>query len=290
MSGISRGCGLGKLILCGEHAVVYGHPALAFAVDRSTTVELARTSGPRTLDAPGVDDPRLERALDAILPDRGVAVRIRSEIPIGRGMGSSAAMAVAAVRALAELEGLDPPDPDACFEQALALERVFHGNPSGLDVAVAARGGFLMYRRGPPVAIEPVDTSVPWKVVVLDTGLAGDTAQLVAGVAARRPAIDPVLERIGRLVEQARSELDNLEALGELLRENQRHLRTIGVSTPDIDRLVELAEGAGAAAAKLSGAGGGGVVLALVDDPEPVLRAARQARVPAFACGVGECA
>lgn len=283
----ARGTGLGKLILCGEHAVVYGHPALAFAVDRHTEVVLEPTDGPRTLDTGGLSDPRLDAALDSLFPAEGLGITIRTTLPIGRGMGSSAALSVALVRAHAAHAGEDP-DPDAVFERAMPLERIFHGNPSGLDAAVASRGGFLDYRRGPPARIVAVDVGeVPWSVVVLDTGVAGDTARLVAHVASLGEKATPTLERIGALVGEARAALTNPQALGELLDENQALLDALGVSSSDNRRLVELARGAGAHGAKLSGAGGGGVVLALVSEPEPVLDAARKAGVEAFAARVG---
>lgn len=282
----ASGRGLGKLILCGEHAVVYGHPALAFAVDRHTRVELETRAGKRALVDSDLSDPRLDAALDAVLPPEGLAVHITSNLPVGRGMGSSAALAVALVRARAALDG-DSPDPDTIFTRALPVERVFHGNPSGLDVAVSVWGGFLAYRRGPPLEVEPIAERVSWQVVVLDTGRAGDTGALVAGVAARRPSIDPLLRRIGRLAGEARASLRDPQGLGELLDENQALLEQIGVSDDSVTRLVALARRAGAHGAKLSGAGGGGVVIALVTDPEPVLAAAGAAGVDAFATSVG---
>lgn len=276
-----RGTGRGKLVLCGEHAVVHGFPAIAFAVDRATVVDLAPCEGPTTIDSAHADA-RLGAALRGVLPGEGLAVRIETDLPVGRGMGSSAALAVALVRARAALEGEDL-DPDSVYARAMPVERAFHGNPSGIDVAVSARGGCLWFRRGEPPVREPI---VPgdWRIVVLDSGEAGDTAALVAAVAARRPGIDPVLARIGALVEAARTTLYDPPALGDLLTENHARLREIGVSTGALDGLVDMALGAGAHGAKLAGAGGGGVVLALVPEEGPVLRAAERAGVSAFGC------
>ena len=279
MPELARGFGGGKLILVGEHAVVYGHPAIAFAVDRGTTVVL--DTGAVRSDAIDVADGRLTSAIDAILGG-GYGIEIHSDLPIGRGMGSSAALAVALVRARAALNR-EELDADEVFERAMPVERIFHGNPSGLDVAVSARGGVLLYRKGPPPVFEPLPTP-SWQVVVMDSGRAGNTRELVAGVASRRPAIDPVLERIGGLAARAAGILDDVEALGTLLDENHELLRQIGVSTPRLDELVGLARAHGAAGAKLSGAGGGGVVIALVRGPEPLLDACEIAGVSAFAC------
>jgi mevalonate kinase len=273
----SRGTGLGKLILCGEHAVVYGYPALAMAVDRGTTVTIEETGRP--LEIVGLDDPRLEAAVRTVVGD-GVRVSIRSDLPIGRGMGSSAALAVALVRA-----AHGDVSAEECFERAFRVERVFHGNPSGVDHAVSARGGLVRYQRA-PLILE--DRPVPsWRLVVLDTGTAGDTAALVAGVASRRPAVDADLAAIGSLVDEVDRHLADGRAVGELLDENQRLLGRIGVSTPRIEDLCAVARKAGAYGAKLAGAGGGGVVVAIAPDPDAVVRAAAEHDIPAFEVGIG---
>jgi mevalonate kinase len=276
------GFGNGKLILVGEHAVVHGHPALAFAVSLGTRVTLRARPGPREIAAPWHDE-LLERALDVALDDLPARVRIETTLPIGRGMGSSAALSVALVRAAAAARGLPEPAAPDLFTRALELERVFHANPSGLDVAVSVYGGVLRYRRTDPITLEPL-AAPTWQVVVIDSGFAGSTKALVAGVTSRRPAIDPLLDRIGALVDEAQRALHDPAALGPLLNENQALLKQIGVSTPTLDEICALALSAGALGAKLSGAGGGGVVLALVDDPEPVEAAARAAGLQAWRC------
>lgn len=284
---IGRGEGHGKVLLCGEHAVVYGHPALALAVDRSTTVALERHDGPTNVTSPFGDD-RVLPAIRRVLGEAGYRVRIATTLPVGRGMGSSAALAVAIAHALSDLEGTVL-TPQEAYDRAMPLEREFHGNPSGVDVAVSCEGGCLWFQRstaadGTVTARRESVPLGPWSLVVLDSGHAGDTKALVAGVASRRPSIDPTLDRIGALVRDARAAIEDPVRLGALLTENHRHLQTIGVSTPELDALVTLALGAGALGAKLSGAGGGGIVIALVQDPSPVLGAAAAAGVTAFGC------
>jgi mevalonate kinase len=285
----ARGTGHGKLLLCGEHAVVHGHPAIAVAVDRATEVTLTPRPGSPTTVTSNHTDHRVLDALLTVLPPQGFDVGVVTNLPVGRGMGSSAALAVALVRARAALDG-EVPDADEVYARAMPIERAFHGNPSGVDVAVAARGGCLWFRRGePPLVVggphSPIREALPaprWSMVVLDSGATGDTQQLVAAVGARRPGIDPTLAKIGDLVGQAREALGDPAALGPLLTENHALLREIGVSTEALDGLVELALGAGAHGAKLAGAGGGGVVLAVVTDPGPVLAAAHARGVAAF--------
>jgi mevalonate kinase len=276
-TGVGRGHG--KLLLCGEHAVVHGSGAIAVAVDRGTTVTLGTLDGPTRLTSAETDG-RVLQALLEVLPAEGFDVTVSTDLPVGRGMGSSAALAVALVRARAALIG-EHPDVDEVYTRAMPIERAFHGNPSGVDVAVSAAGGCLYFRRGEP----PVRERLPsprFGLVVFDSGTAGDTSTLVAGVAARRPGIDPALARIAALVEEARACLHDPRALGALLDENHALLRAIGVSNDTLDGLVALARRSGALGAKLAGAGGGGVVLAIVDDPAPLLRAAADAGVSAF--------
>ncbi len=276
----------GKLILFGEHAVVYGHPALAMAVDRGTTVRLTPGEGPRRVRAAAMEDPRLPVALDALLPAQGLDVQIDTELPVGRGMGSSGSLAVALVRAWAAWQGRTA-SLQECIERGFRLERLFHGNPSGLDHTVSARGCALRYRRGSAgLQLEEIRLG-PLPLVVLDTGKAGDTAELVAGVAARRPQVDPLLERIGALVLEVGPALEagDLPVLGEAMRENQRLLAEIGVSSPEIESLVAFARTHGALGAKLAGAGGGGVVIALHPRPDELVAAAAEAGIEAFAVG-----
>ena len=279
----ATGFGSGKLILVGEHAVVYGHPAIAFAVDRGTTVTLARRDGPTRLNTAGPQDDALREAIALILGPHGWTVTLETSLPIGRGMGSSAALSVALVRAKAAHDGHGEMTPDAVFDAALPLERVFHANPSGLDVAIAARGGAIRYVRATPPELSSLPTPAG-HLLVLDTGKVGNTGELVSGVGSRRPGIDPTLDRIGCLVDEARHVLNDPPALGELLTENHAHLRTIGVSTPELDGLVAWSLQHGAHGAKLSGAGGGGVVIALTSDPEAMLNAANQAGHTAWIC------
>ncbi|MCP4808503.1 MAG: mevalonate kinase [Proteobacteria bacterium] len=271
----------GKLIVLGEHSVVYGHRAIAASVSRRTTVDLTASPGPTRLADSDIVDDRLLRALRATLPAEGWAVSIRTDLPVGRGMGSSASLSIALLRLRARFEGIEP-DFAWLHAEGFALERIFHGDPSGIDHAVSALEGAVVYQRGE--APQPL-AMTPMKVVVLDSGSAGNTAELVAGVAARRPGIEPALDRLGELVELAIGSLDDPLALGEAMDEAHALLVQIGVSTPILDDLVALARDHGATGAKLSGAGGGGVVMALCPDGGiELLRAAEARGIPAFLC------
>ncbi|HCH66213.1 MAG: mevalonate kinase [Deltaproteobacteria bacterium] len=280
-----------KLIVTGEHSVVYGHPALAVAVDRWTHVRLTRleSAQPTTVRSRDTSPtPALVAALGTLIPASGVAVDISTDIPIGRGMGSSASLALAAVRAWLALSSRKA-SFDAVNNQVFAIEQVFHGTPSGVDHGVMMRGGVVRFEKtsaGPRLQAVPTPT-LP--LVVFDSGVAGCTRTLVADVRERSGTLQPVLDAIGALSRQIISSIRTpapLPHLGTLFTENHRLLRQLGVSTPTINRLVEFALAHGALGAKLSGAGGGGVVIALAPDPTPLLSAARSAGLTAFSVGV----
>ncbi len=251
----------GKLILVGEHAVVYGHRAIALAVSRGTSVTLQDREGPSCLQPGGIDDERLWPALTTLIPAMGIGVTIASDLPIGCGMGSSAALAVATIRALAQREGRIA-SFDEIYERAFAMERIFHGTPSGIDHTVSALGGAVMYRKGEPP--ERLSLSRPIRLVVANTGAPGNTLEMVAGVRQRNPTAE--LRRIGALVEMTAAHLLRGEDIGPLLTENHRLLRAIGVSTPALDEACLTMRAAGATGAKLAGAGGGGVVIGAVSE------------------------
>ena len=282
---MGTGTGLGKLILLGEHAVVHGHPAIAAAISLKTRVELHPQAGPTQVVSSPFRDDRLEKALAVALPTEGLAVHIKSDLPVGRGLGSSAALAIALIRARASLEGRTL-DFEALHRAGFAIERVFHGNPSGLDHAVSAMGGVVLYRRDTaPQAL----AMKPLQVVVLDSGAPGNTADIVASVARQRPAVDPLLERLGAIAEDRATCLNDTEGLADAMNEAHQLLRQLGVSTPDLNALVALARSHGATGAKLSGAGGGGVVLALTPDGgQPLLAEARQRGIQASTCSLPE--
>jgi mevalonate kinase len=201
-----------------------------------------------------------------------VLVEAEADLPPGGGLGCSAALGVAVARAL------DPSANDVQIaERATAWERVFHGNPSGIDTAVAASGGFVRFKRGEgegasraPNVIEPVRARGSLLFCVGHSGIASSTKTMVESVAqlrARRPeVVEKAFEGIRVLVENARLALEAGDrfALGRLMDLNQMLLSGLFVSSPEIERMCGLARDAGALGAKLTGAGGGGCVLALV--------------------------
>ena len=166
------------------------------------------------------------------------------------------------------------------------MERVFHGNPSGVDHAVSASGQAVFYKKGHEVPVIDQLEIPNLSLVVMDTGEAGDTGKMVAKVRQGVGHKLNIINAMGELTSTLRALLTentpDLERIGALLNANHSHLVELGVSTQRLDLLCQVAREAGAYGAKLAGAGGGGVAFALVSNPEPVLSAVRPHCADAF--------
>lgn len=272
--GVWSGEAPGKLILVGEHAVLDGHRAVAGAVGLRTRVSLRARPGPSGLSDSGgyprAYMARLSAAVATILPPEGLEVDIQSTLPACRGMGSSAALSVALVRALAAREGRSAP-LEECLTRGFLPERVFHGTPSGVDHLVCAHGGLLLVRPTPSgPSWEALDGGA-LHVVVVDTGGGPDTADMVAAVRARSSssmAAREALDRVGALAEDAVAQVRTGDrvGLGRTLDAAHAALQVVGASTARLDAACAVLRDAGCLGAKLSGAGGGGVALGLASD------------------------
>ncbi len=278
----------GKAILFGEHAVVYGRPAIAVPVwEVSARAEVlglpGASAGTVVVEAPDVGlagnlselDPShpIPRIILDTLHSLGpglvpaIQLRVTSTIPIASGMGSGAAVSVAIAHALSQHLGLPLP-PDEISALAFAVERIHHGTPSGIDNTVIAYGLPVYFRLGaPPV---PVAVVGQMHLLVGDTGVASPTVRAVGMVRERWRADPQAYERhfdaLGRSADQARGLLESgrIAEIGPLMDSSHLVLKEIGVSSPGLDALVQAAREAGAWGAKLSGAGCGGTMLALV--------------------------
>lgn len=288
----ARATACGKVILLGEHAVVYGVPALAAGIDRGAraTVAIADsgpstlTLGGRTVIADAASEEDLPRAFAALMAPaegaddatpgarpRAFTVEASSDLPPGGGLGSSAAIGVAIARAALDLRPIAADRDARVQDRALAWERVFHGNPSGIDTYAAAHGGTFRFVRGEPAAPLHVATDL-WLAVGL-SGSGASTRSMVEGLARlfqRKPDLKrKSVEAIDALVKNAALAIEagDAEGLGKLMDLNHMILAGLFLSTEALERLCHLARGAGALGAKLTGSGGGGSVIALVPPP-----------------------
>ncbi len=288
----------GKVILAGEHAAVYGYRAVAVGLDRgaSAVVRPAKarartlriTDGHRNIgEFTEGDDHDVARAFSALLRICGagaVDIDVETALPRSSGLGSSAAMGVAIVRALDEgaTEGI-------VLQRAMQWERVFHGNPSGLDTIVAARGGGVAFERGHGASVVPLPPQ-GW-LAVGNSGEPSSTRLMVQSVAqlrARRTkAVNAAFATIGAIADDMANALrcGDLRLVGALMSKNHLVLRSLAVSTNGIDRMCGVANAIGALGAKVTGAGGGGCVVAISDSrggAEGVMRAWEERGYRAF--------
>jgi mevalonate kinase len=277
----------GKAILFGEHAVVYGHPAVAVPVfELQARVEIrAHDSGlPPIIVAPDIGlresllDLPLDNPLAAIVratlrrlrvpQPAGMEIRVTSTIPVARGLGSGAAVSVAMVRALARYFDTPLTSRDVS-DLAYEVEKLHHGTPSGIDNTVIAFGKPVYFVRD--VVSEIFWVSRPFQLLVADTGIPNptrDVVDAVRGFYEAEPArLHTLFDEIGEIANAGRAAIETgrVDQLGRLMNRNQELLERVGVSCPEIDRLVAAARQAGALGAKLSGAGRGGHVVCLVD-------------------------
>jgi mevalonate kinase len=274
----------GKVILLGEHAVVFGEPALAAALPIGVQATVTQTtSGGLVIDAPGVpvDDARVQAAVQLMASRTGVEqahIRVESKLPVGGGLGSSAAFSVALLRALAR----EPLDDATLIAHSLASEALFHGTPSGVDSATCVHGGLIRFQRGENIDVATVRAARPLMLVVALTGRTRRTISAVQSLRARVEAEPqrwrPTVARLGALAEGGVGDVARGDhaSLGARMNEAHAHLSECGVSTPELDAIVAAARAAGALGAKLTGAGGGGAAVALVSDPAPVAEAIRR--------------
>ncbi|WP_330179045.1 mevalonate kinase [Nocardia sp. NBC_01503] len=290
---VGTGRAHGKVVLLGEHAVVHGMPAIAVPLPALTVTACARIAPNATpVSMPGADllcgrvfrcpappgstvansGPQVaaEQALKRWKPVGGpVEIRLVGDIPVARGLGSSAAYAAAAVRAVADLCG-EFDDPDTLYELVQYGEQLAHGRASGVDARAVLAAGPIWFQHG---IAHPINTGLDATFVVADSGIASGTRQAVTAVRAefdRRPLrARRLLDWAREITEAAAQDLadGDAPALGAELTDFQAVLTELGVSTAEIDRLIAVARQAGALGAKLTGGGLGGCILALTAGP-----------------------
>lgn len=292
-----------KIILFGEHAVVYGRPAIAVPVTALQARAIVRADpraphGQVRLFAPAVQldaqldelpaEHPLRRVVELTAQELGAAyipacqITVQSTIPVASGLGSGAAVSVAVIRALAAYLGRSLPD-DTVSAIAYEVEKIHHGTPSGVDNTVIALRKAVFFVRGQP--LQPLRVGRPFTLLIADSGIPSPTALTVGEVRAawqQNPAYyEALFDQIATIVVQARTLIENgkPEHLGDLMNRNQALLRELGVSSPQLERLIAAALRAGAWGAKLSGGGRGGNIIALVSEAEaaPVTQALQEA-------------
>lgn len=246
----------GKLMIFGEHAVVYGHPCIVTAISQRLEVALAEA------DAMPTDRRFVDAAIAAWGGGRDIKLATKSAFSGTYGFGSSSAVTVATLKALR---------PEATnrqlFDTAYKIVLDIQGTASGFDVAAAAFGGTLYFVKGGKT-IEPL-TVGDMPLIVGYSGVKADTTTLIAEVRTKydkeKAKVERIFAAIGKIVEDAKLKMieGDWERVGRLMDFNQEYLRDLGVSSEKLESLIAAAKDAGAWGAKLSGAGGGDCMIAL---------------------------
>lgn len=279
----------GKIILFGEHAVVYNRPALAVPVNQvQVDVEvLDSDSAGVWIHAPIID---LHAELSSLQPDHAIGsvilnlfqrlkissppnvqINITSTIPVASGLGSGAAVSVALIRALSSFFSLQLTN-NQINEMVFESEKLHHGTPSGIDNTVITFNKPVYFIKGQP--IETFTVGIPFTIVIADTGISAPTKESVGDVrklwGKDKNKYESIFDEIGQISLIARRSIESgkPELLGELMDHNHSLLQQLTVSSPELDKLVLTARDAGALGAKLSGGGRGGNMIALVNQAE----------------------
>jgi mevalonate kinase len=276
----------GKIILFGEHAVVYGRPALAVPVTqvqaKATVSENSR--GGIMIEAPNINlsadlsslaaDHPLVAVISSVFSTLKISnppactVYLQSTIPVAAGLGSGAAVSVAIIRALSAFLGKPLPD-DKVNSLAFEAEKLYHGTPSGIDntVVTYAKPVYFVLRK----PIKTFHVGAPFSIMIGGTGVSAPTKESVSSVRklwlADKTHWEKVFTKIGDIVWNARQAIErgDIPELGKLMDANHALLQEMTVSCAELDDLVEAARNSGALGAKLSGGGRGGNMIALVE-------------------------
>lgn len=264
---MGEGKSLSKAILFGEHFVVQGSYAIGAALSKEIRVKISKADKLSiNIQAGGIVLDASRKILDSLGLKGNYFIEVDAEIPSSAGLGWSAAYSVALARAAANEKGITL-TPEQASQYAYEGEKIFHGDPSGLDNALCALGGALIFKRGENPT--PIKIGAPLHIVVAYVPRTSVTKDLVAGVARvkkEKPELfAELMEKEEKLVFRAKDALakGDIPTLGKLMDENQEYLRQVGVSNESLEEIISLAKKGGAIGAKLTGAGGGGCAIAL---------------------------
>ncbi len=287
---MGKGSGFGKVILFGEHFVVYGVPGIVSAIDSTTDAEVTKTGkelvikDERKASKGYAEKKKLQQieSIERMLKKMGLDPKLPLKIWIGgtlpgfSGLGASAASSVAIARAIAEELSLNLTN-EKVNQIAYEAEKAYAGNPSGIDNTAATYGGLLWFMKnvvGGPDIIEKLSVRKPVEIIIGSTGKVANTKAMVAGVAERKKKnpekYDSIFKEAEKLTRAGRKALESydLKKVGELMNKNHSLLQEIEVSSLELDLLVEIARKNGAFGAKLTGGGGGGCMTALTPSKE----------------------
>ena len=281
----SKASAPGKVILFGEHFVVYGVKAILCSINKRVTVTAEKTSERKISINSDIGNLILEPnkliseinsplkpfyylANKAIKnQDTGIEIKIKSEIPLGAGLGSSSACCVAGAAAIFKL--FEDVSKERILELAIEAERTIFENTSGADCTVCTYGGIIEY--GKKQGFKKIEDEPNFQLVIVNSNIEHSTESMVSGVKTfvikNKEEFSKLLNQESKLVEDVLKLLkeNNPEELGEKINQNQKYLETIGISNNQLKKMIEIGQKT-SFGAKITGSGGGGCIFALTNE------------------------
>jgi len=313
MTKTGRGSGFGKVILFGEHFVVYGLPGIASAINDVTTATIEKSGKYMLVDnRPAIDGYKdlkkgeMERSMKLILDfmkidvsRKPVKITLAGNLFCTSGIGASAAMATAVARAFSGHFGLGLND-EQVNRISYEGEKGSAGTPSGIDNTCATFGGLLWFEKnmqGGPNTIKLIKIKRPVEIVLGNTGLSSETSTVVADVKKAKEKdpkkYDKIFSDYKNLVNEARKALENydIKKLGNLMDQNHELLRQMDLSCGEAEEIIAAAKKSGAFGAKITGTGRGGYVIALAPEKslqDKVAKAIKKAGFEVMKTSIGK--
>lgn len=281
--------GYGKIILTGEHSVVHGRHAIAAPItlrmgakihkrDKGIYLLIPRWGVEQSIEFGAEHHYSIYNSLEMILNELGIqgkamTIEVFPEVPRAMGMGGSAALAVAIIRALDKYFKLELSDEDV---RALSFrsEDIVHGEASGIDNTVATYGNLILFQKGEPPSINMLHLREDIPIVIGISGVESMTSKMVHRVSEAYKAnpewIGDIFDEMDALSLASKDALEavDLHKLGLIMNRNHGCLNTLSVSSPEVEELIQIARDNGALGAKMTGGGGGGAMIALCDSEE----------------------
>jgi mevalonate kinase len=275
----------GKCILLGEHAVVYGYPAIAMAINMRSFCSIADTNNQFEFVLPDQgfswknSNPNMNlkkfpkrygqfsKILSKFLKDyqinfKKISIQIQSELWMGSGLGSSASTAIAFLHAISNKFDLNL-SAHKINQYGFEMEKLVHGTPSGIDNTICTYGGIMVFQNG----IREILTAPKLPLLITNSGIDHNTGKVINSLQKNSDCSNILFQEIGELVEEGISAIksQNYKKMGELFNQNQIFLSKMGLSTKKIDEIISISMENGAYGAKLTGAGAGGSVITIGD-------------------------